>query len=190
MSSCFAIKGFEIPEELYTVCDITECWCHILIVTRMSCFVTHTTCWTGELAGGFPFQLPLTWVYLSGGGITLYHHDLILPAPKHWPSKPLVIILKPQSNFFLLSFLFVEPQACHPWYFFGNATHFRTILRNAIRGRLTFTIFHRSYSIATPEIKVCVVERKWKSTKHIICVWIGENWFKSRYWLQQRQITK
>ena len=41
MSSCFAIKGFEIPEELYTVSDITECWCHFLCDTDVMLCYTH-----------------------------------------------------------------------------------------------------------------------------------------------------
>ena len=57
MSSCFAIKGFEIPEELYTACDITECWCHIPCDTDVMLCYTHHLLNRGA-SRGIPVSTP------------------------------------------------------------------------------------------------------------------------------------
>ena len=57
MSSCFAIKGFEIPEELYTVSDITECWCHFLCDTDVMLCYTHHLLNRGA-SRGIPVSTP------------------------------------------------------------------------------------------------------------------------------------
>ena len=168
MSSCFAIKGFEIPKELYTACDITESWCHFLIVTRMLCFVTlhrHLL-----KSWGIPVSTPTDMGYPSGGR----NHAL-----SSWPglARPKTLTFQGISNFpqtpkpfFPLSFWFVEPQHVTPDTFLETSPISGTILRNAIRGRVSFTIFHSSYSVAIVKIiidwQLYVVERKWKSTKH------------------------